>query len=104
MKVRLISENERLKIKIESATFYYRRALSSTIANLRNKYTVRGEFDAVGFADEILEQHVLDWKGVYDENDKEISFQKELIKFLPDNIKANLLEAINSVGGELEKN
>jgi len=95
MKVRLISENERLKIKIESATFYYRRALSSTIANLRNKYTVRGEFDAVGFADEILEQHILD---------KEISFQKELIKFLPDNIKANLLEAINSVGGELEKN
>lgn len=104
MKVRLISEKERLKVKIESATFIYRRALSSTIGELRRKYTDRGEFDSIGFADEILERHLLGWENVFDENDEQVPFDPELIKFLPDKIKAELLNAIDSAGGDLEKN
>jgi len=102
--IRLISENERLKIEIGASTFIYRRALGSTISQIRRAYTKGGEFDAEGFADEILEKHVLDWRDVLNERDEQVPFSPDKVKYLPDEVRAKLLGAINGISGELEKN
>jgi len=103
MSVRLIKNDERLIYQIGDTKFYYKRISSDRANAIRRKHTVRGEVDGgkVGF--DILETHLLGWENVLDWEDKQVLFNSENIRLIPDEVLAEIITAIGSADGTLAR-
>lgn len=95
MSIKLINQNERLTYEIDGSVFIYRRVLPNDWNEMKKKHTKRGYIDFMSAGFELLETHIIDWKNVTDTNGKEIKFNPDLVRMLPDPVCAELVEAIN---------
>lgn len=96
MPVTIISKTETLEKRIYGTIFYYRRVFNQAYNALIRKHTARGNtnFDEVGL--ELLQTHLIGWKNLKDNNDKDIPFNVETIDLIPPDILAELIRAIGS--------
>jgi hypothetical protein len=91
MPIRLISEQERHACQIGDATLYYRRIPSYVQRQIEQKHTTRGVQDTRGMVDDVLAWAVLDWEGVVDAEGTPAPFRPELLKYLPEQAKGDLV-------------
>ncbi len=105
MPVKLINQNERLKLEIDGSTFYYRRLKSIERNNIIKKHTRRGEVDFAAAAIEMISTCLLDWDNVYD-GDKKVKFDKNLVDSFPEEVLIEIQKAIGANEGDeaIEKN
>jgi hypothetical protein len=92
MAIRLINQDERFSKTIDGATFHFRRIPSFEQAKIEHKYTRKGVEQKRDIVDSVLEYAVLGWDGVVDHDNNPILFRSELVKMLPEEAKAALLE------------
>ncbi|NOY60297.1 MAG: hypothetical protein GXO75_15415 [Calditrichaeota bacterium] len=110
MSLKLITNQEKLKLEFHGATFYYRRTLPLDYKAIVDKHTVRGKLDFDAAMKETLEKYVIGWEGVVDDDGNEVEFKPDLLWQLPDVVHVALFTAIRGVGDgkatieELEKN
>jgi len=103
--VKLLSEKEKLSLRIGETVFYYRRIRPSERKNIIDKYTVRGKIENMGAAVvDMLRLCVTGWDGVLDENDNEVPFDSELLHpdIFPEQVLVQLEAAIVSAFGNRE--
>jgi hypothetical protein len=89
--ITLISEQERLCCTIGDARIYYRRIPSYVQQQIEAANTKRGVQDTRGMVEEVLRWAVLDWDGVLDAEGQPVPFRPELLKYLPEEAKGDLV-------------
>lgn len=98
MAVVIIKTDERLSIEIQEATFYYRRIPGHVRSDIVEKYTNNrtGKVDWGKASIAMLQYSILGWKNIIEPNGNEIVFDSEMIKFLPDEVTGELVEAMGA--------
>ena len=107
MGLRLIKTDERLVHNGEGFKMFYRRLPNHVRAGIVKRYTKRGIVDFYGASVAQLEYCVTGWEGVYEENADgtrvNIPFDQEKIRYIPDDVQADLLELIGAAVETLDK-
>jgi len=92
--IQIIKRSEKLVTEISGATFTYRRITNSEYKNYTDKHVTKGKVDLNATADEVIADHLYKWDGIVDEFNQTVHFSPELVEFIPDDVKADLLAAI----------
>jgi hypothetical protein len=92
MAIKLIKQDERYSVTVDGATFTYRRVPSFQQAAIETKHTKRGVEDKRAIVDGVLQYALVDWVGIEDENGTPVPFTSDLVKMLPEEAKAQLIE------------
>lgn len=101
--VRLISNKERFVVKYGTAKFFYRRITNTAWKSYMQKHTVKGQVDLTAALTNILEDYIIDWSGILDENDKVVEFDQKLVANLPDPVQSAIIDVIKAANGNTEK-
>ena len=97
MPIRLISENEKLSMKIEGVTFFYRRPLPDEIEELRDLHTSKGKTDERAFGEALLQRCISGWEGpLHDAEGKEAGYDPKLLAFMPATVQVKMAETIST--------
>jgi hypothetical protein len=91
MPITLISESERHSVSLGDATVFYRRVPSYLQKKIEATHTKRGQVDQRGVVDEVLAYALLGWEGVVDAEGQPVAFSADLIKYLPEESKAEII-------------
>ena len=101
--IRIISDTEKFflgDMDTDGYRFHYRRIPNHIRGDIINKHTVmdkrgRSATDAAAASREMLEYALLGWDdgSVIDINDQNVPFSIDAVKWLPDDIGADILEA-----------
>ena len=91
MPITLISENERLCCTIDGAQIWYRRVPSYIQRNIEQTHAKRGGADPRAVVEDVLAYAVLEWQGVVDGAGQPVAYKPELLKYLPESAKADLV-------------
>ena len=104
MAVRLISDSEKLFIDIEGARFYYRRMPAHVRAGIESRFTNNrtGKTDWTKASVALLDYCLLNWQDVVDTAGNSVAFTKELIKFIPDTVQADIIAAVGENTDQVE--
>jgi len=108
-KLQLISNKEKFSVKpkdFDGTEFFYKRVTTTSYQAIVKNHIIKGgkiDLNATGL--ELLEKYVIGWAGVTNEFGEEVEFNPKFCECLPDEIQAELIEAIRGIGGEsiLEK-
>jgi hypothetical protein len=107
MGLRLIKTDEKLVYDGEGFKIYYRRLPNHVRAGIVKRHTKRGIVDFYGASVAQLEYCVTGWENVYEEEAdgkrKDIGFDQEKIRYIPDDVQADLLELIGAAVETLDK-
>lgn len=104
MKLQLIRDTEKFSITpkdFSDTEIFYRRCTTTNYQTIVKNHIIKGgkiDLNATGI--ELMEKHIIGWKGMVDENQKEIPFDVALCRYLPDEVQAELIEAIRGIGGQ----
>jgi hypothetical protein len=91
MPITLIAETERHTLTLGDAKVYYRRVPSYQQKKIEAAHTKRGQVDQRGVVDDVLAWAVLGWDGVVDSEGQPVAFSAELLKYLPEETKAEII-------------
>lgn len=106
MAIRLIREDERLTCVVSGVTFHYRRMTQHVRQKLRETHTSRGVLDTDAFVDAMLKHCIYTWEGevCLRDDDASVPFDQQMLLFLPDPIKLELMKIIDSnVDGKVDR-
>jgi len=107
MKLQLISNKEQLKLKIactdNEVEVTYRRCTTTAAQAISRNHQAAGKFDGNAAVMETLQKYIVSWKGVVDENGKELPFSPELVEYLPDEVQGEIVAAVRGVKALNEK-
>jgi hypothetical protein len=91
MAITLISENERLCCTIGDAQIWYRRVPSYIQRNIEQAHAKRGGADPRAVVEDVLAYALLEWQGVVDGEGQPVAYTPELLRVLPESVKADLV-------------
>jgi hypothetical protein len=89
--IRLIAEDERQCCEVSGAKIWYRRVPAHVMQRQEALHTRRGVVEQRAVLEAVLVYAVLDWSGVEDAAGQPVPFQRELIKWLPESAKAEIV-------------
>jgi hypothetical protein len=94
MPIQLIAETERHSVTIAGTRIDYRRIPPFIQKQLEHKNTRRGVVDHRALVDAALEYAVLGWQDMQDAEGNAVPFQTELLKYLPEEARAQIVERL----------
>lgn len=107
MGLRLIKTDEKLTYDGEGFKIFYRRLPNHVRAAIVKRFTKRGIVDFYGASVAQLEHCITGWEGVFEEDSEghrtDISFDSEKIRYIPDDVQADLLELIGAAVETLDR-
>jgi len=94
--IKLVKESERLVLDGDGFKIFYRRVPSPVRGDITRRATPRrgGDPDWTKVSRQMLTYAILDWEGVFDDDNQAVPYSPELAENLPEEIQVELLEKV----------